>query len=74
MLAVAGRPCLPRNFLTIHSVARVTWAVCVRAVWRPVLDNIDPGDGKKREAILLGDVFMPGPGPPNFPSTMLVRA
>jgi hypothetical protein len=42
------------------------------SVWRPVLDKIDPGDGKLREPILLGDVFEPGPGPPNFPSTMLV--
>lgn len=39
-----------------------------------MLDLIDPGDGKKREAILLGDIFMPGRGPPNFPTTMLVRA
>ena len=42
------------------------------SVWRPELDKIDPGDGKLREPILLGDVFMPGTGPPNFPSTMLV--
>ena len=34
---------------------------------------IDPGDGNEREAILLGDIFMTGKGPPNFPATMLVR-
>ena len=65
-----------KSTCAIHSVSQLLWydenTCCGDAVWRPVLDQIDPGDGKLREAILLGDIFMAGPGPPNFPATMLV--
>lgn len=42
------------------------------SVWRPVLDDIDIGDGKLRPPILLGDIFLANAGPPNFPTTLLV--
>jgi len=41
------------------------------SVWRPVLNPIDVGTGKNLTAILLGDIFMPNEGPPNFVATVL---
>ena len=46
--------------------------VCTSAsVWRPVLNAVDVGTGKMVTPILLGDIFMPNQGPPNFVSTVL---
>jgi hypothetical protein len=42
------------------------------SIWRPALDPIDPGDGKARDVIFMGDIFLDGPGPPTFPTTVLV--
>ena len=40
--------------------------------WCPSLEKVDPGDGKLRPVILLGDIFDAGSGTPNFPTTLLV--
>jgi hypothetical protein len=47
-------------------------ACSLGSVWRPSLEKVDPGDGKHRPVILLGDIFDAGSGPPNFPTTLLV--